>query len=105
MEFYDGKPLEDQEEEAKKANTPEAFSRLGDVHLARGRIEVALQRYRKAVSLAGDDPAVAPHRASLGDAYVYADQSISALREYRRAIRKSPRRAQPHFSMAELYRR
>ena len=77
----------------------------GDADQARGRIENALQSYRHALEHSSGEANGADKRASLGDAHVYADQSLSALREYRRAIRKSPRRAQPHFALAELYRR
>jgi tetratricopeptide (TPR) repeat protein len=77
----------------------------GDGHLSQGRIEQALERYRKAVVLTENGRDAADSRAVLGDAYVYADQTVSALRQYRRAIKHSPRRAAPHFSLAELYRR
>jgi tetratricopeptide (TPR) repeat protein len=83
----------------------QSAQRVGDAHLVHGRIEQALERDRKAVLLTQNGRDAADSRAVLGDAYVYADQTISALRQYRRAIRHSPRRAAPHFSLAELYRR
>jgi tetratricopeptide (TPR) repeat protein len=82
-----------------------SVQRLADSHLVHGRIEQALERYRKAVTLTTNGREAADSRSILGDAYVFADQTISALRQYRRAIRHSPRRAAPHFSLAELYRR
>ncbi len=104
-EFEDEHNVERREEEAAKAPTPENLQRVADAHLAQGRIETAIERYRKAVSLTDNGHAASETRGTLGDAYVYADQTVSALKQFRRAIRQSPRRAQPHFSLGELYRR
>src|SRR5579863_10423464 len=98
-EFEDEKSIEEREAKAEKEPSAEAFRQLGDAHLAKGRIELALERYRKAVSLTDNGHDAAETRAALGDAYVYADQAVNALRQYRRAIRNSPRRAAPHFSL------
>jgi Tfp pilus assembly protein PilF len=94
-----------QNDDTPPDTSPEACLRLGDANIARGKIEQALERYRKAVKLGKADPESSETRSTLGDAYVYADQTVNALRQYRRAVRTSPRRAAPHFSLAELYRR
>jgi len=104
-EFDNGQNFEETGAETGNEATPEAFQRLGDAQLAKGRIELALERYKKAVALTDNGHEAADSRSTLGDAYVYADQTVSALKQYRRAIKQSPRRAAPHFSLGELYRR
>jgi len=104
-EFDDEQNLERAEAEAKNKPTAAAYQRLGDAHLVKGRIEIALERYRKAITLTEDVHAAAESRSTLGDALIYADQPVSALRQFRRAVKQSPRRAAPHFSLGEFYRR
>src|SRR5256885_1537866 len=75
---------------------------LGDALIADGEFDAALKAYKAAVHLNGSN---VRGRMRLGDAYAYADDSLQAHRQYAQAIKLSPRRAEPHFSMAELLTR
>jgi hypothetical protein len=63
IDFEDDQNLPDREAEAKQAPTPEAFERLGDAHIAKGRIETAIARYRKAIALTSNGHIAADTRA------------------------------------------
>lgn len=76
-------------------------SRVADDEIASGRVNEALYHYREAVR--SDDNT--ENRVRLGDAYAYSGQGLNAFRQYRRAIKTSPRKAEPHFSLAELFHR
>jgi tetratricopeptide (TPR) repeat protein len=86
--------------------TAQALAELGEKRLDEGNIGEALDKYRDAVRTArktGEDES--DHRVNLGDAYAYSGQGVNAYRQYKRAIKLSPRKAEPHFSMGELYHR
>ena len=86
--------------------TAEALAQQGIRHLDEGNIGEALEKYRDAVRTArktGEDES--DQRVNLGDAYSYSGQGLNAYRQYKRAIKLSPRKAEPHFSMGELYHR
>jgi tetratricopeptide (TPR) repeat protein len=76
----------------------------GNHRLETGQINEALDSYRGAVRNAKekgeDDTSV---RVNLGDAYAYSGQGLNAFRQYKKAIKTSPRKAEPHFALAELY--
>lgn len=86
--------------------TAEVLAAQGEKRLDEGNIGEALDKYRGAVRAArktGEDES--DHRVNLGDAYAYSGQGLNAFRQYKRAIKLSPRKAEPHFSMGELYHR
>ncbi len=86
--------------------TPEAQAQRGEEQMSHGQIREALDSYRQAVRAAGEDnDSGSAHRVLLGDAYAYSGQALNAFRQYRRAIKIAPRKAEPHFSLAELYQR
>jgi Flp pilus assembly protein TadD len=68
----------------------------GDRCIETGNVESAIEHYRHAVRMESGDP---DRRTRLGDAYAYADLSVKAAKQYRKAIKTSPRRAAPHFSL------
>ena len=65
--------------------------------MANGQVNEALHHYREAVRSAGASAEGTDHRVTLGDAYAYSGQALNAFRQYRRAIKTSPRKAEPHF--------
>src|SRR5262249_14701366 len=73
----------------------------GDQENAQGHGNEAIRQYKRAARTSRDGA----HHTRLGDAYVYAEDSRKAVTHYRRAVKVSPRRAGPHFSLAELYKR
>ncbi len=86
--------------------TPEEHTRLGEKILGEGNVKEALENYREAVRLTragGEDDT--DSRVELGDAYAYSGQGLNAYRQYKRAIKQSPRKAEPYFSLGELYQR
>ncbi|MBB6051400.1 tetratricopeptide repeat protein [Armatimonas rosea] len=96
--------LSGDEDEAQP--TAQLLSEQGEKRLDEGNIGEALDKYRGAVRAArktGEDES--DHRVNLGDAYAYSGQGLNAFRQYKRAIKLSPRKAEPHFSMGELYHR
>ncbi|MCX6367199.1 MAG: tetratricopeptide repeat protein [Armatimonadetes bacterium] len=92
--------------EEKEEVSAEALAELGVKHLDEGNIGEALNKYRGAVRAARQTGAdESDQRVNLGDAYAYSGQGLNAYRQYKRAIKLSPRKAEPHFSMGELYHR
>ena len=92
-------------EAAEKPREPEtAYERqeLGDALCNEGRVRDAIVHYRKAVEMERGNPT---YHTRLGDAFAYSEMSIKAVAEYRKAMKISPRRAEPHYSLAEIYRR
>ena len=93
-------------EDDEVPKSAQALSELGEKRLDEGNIGDALDKYRGAVrasQVTGEDES--DHRTNLGDAYAYSGQGLNAYRQYKRAIKLSPRKAEPHFSMGELYHR
>jgi tetratricopeptide (TPR) repeat protein len=92
--------------ENEEVLSPEELSKLGDKRLDEGNLGDALEKYRGAVRIAREtNTDESDHRTTLGDAYAYSGQSVNAYRQYKRAIKMSPRLAEPHFSLGELYHR
>lgn len=94
-----------QEDDAKAPRArdlaEQAIKRLDE-----GNVGEALEKYRDAVRASrktGEDET--EQRVNLGDAYAYSGQGLNAYRQYKRAIKLSPRKAEPHFSLGELYHR
>lgn len=93
-------------EDTEAPKTPQDYLRQGEKILAEGNVNEALDRYREAVRLTratGQDDT--DTRVELGDAYAYSGQGLNAYRQYKRAIKQSPRKAEPYFSLGELYQR
>jgi tetratricopeptide (TPR) repeat protein len=93
-------------EESDAPKTPQDYLRQGEKILSEGNVNEALDRYREAVRLtraSGEDDT--DTRVELGDAYAYSGQGLNAYRQYKRAIKQSPRKAEPYFSLGELYQR
>src|SRR4051794_18557402 len=88
--------------EPEQSPTAEAFQSLGDDLAAQGRLQEAIESYKQAVRMEGDNP---DRHTRLGDAYVFAENSSQALTHYRRALQVNPHHADTHFSLAEVYRR
>jgi len=78
---------------------PNGNKRLADEHIANGHTHAAITRYKKAVHMSNNDPL---HRTELGDAYAFAELSSKAVEQYKRAIKKDPKSAEPYFGMAEI---
>src|SRR5947207_4590194 len=78
------------------------FQRLGDEQCAEGRLEAAIEHYKRALRMEGDNPV---HHTRLGDAYLFAENASQAIAHYRRALQVNPTHAETHSSLAELYRR
>src|SRR3954454_3877741 len=87
---------------AEGVTSASGFQALGDNLAAEGRLQEAINSYKHAIRLEGDNP---DHHARLGDAYLFAEDSGTALSHYRRALRVNPDHADTHFSLAEVYRR
>src|SRR5687768_7591992 len=81
--------------------TAAALQSLGDDLAAEGRLQEAIDSYKHAIRLEGDNP---DHHTRLGDAYLFAEDSGQALSHYRRALQVNPHHADTHFSLAEVYR-
>ena len=93
-------------EDEDSGPTAEALAERGIKHLDEGNIGEALSSYRDAVRAARKTGAdESDQRVNLGDAYAYSGQGLNAYRQYKRAIKLSPRKAEPHFSLGELYHR
>lgn len=92
-----------------RTNDAAALRAKADVHLKQGDVKGAIGRYRRVVDREAEAGAssdsVARAYTDLADAFAYADGAVSAIRHFRRAIKLNPRKAEPHFSMAEVYRR
>src|SRR3954451_19656424 len=78
------------------------FQSLGDALASEGRLQEAIDSYKHAVRLEGDNP---DYHTRLGDAYLFAEDSSQALSHYRRALQVNQHHADTHFSLAEVYRR
>jgi tetratricopeptide (TPR) repeat protein len=91
------------EDEEVLENTQD-YTAQGNHRLEHGQVNEALDSYREAVRNAkqkGEDDTTV--RVNLGDAYAYSGQGLNAFRQYKKAIKTSPRKAEPHFALAELY--
>src|SRR5437763_12104321 len=78
------------------------FQQLADRQCAEGRLDEAIENYKRAVRLEGDNPS---YHTRLGDAYLFAEMSGQARSHYRRAIQMNPEHGEAHFCLAEIYRR
>jgi tetratricopeptide (TPR) repeat protein len=70
--------------------------------------DAAIRRYRWLVekaAIAGKLQPLSRAHADLGDAYACADQTVKALRQFKRAIHICPKRAESHFALAEVHLR
>jgi len=82
--------------------------RAGEESLKVGDVNRAITRYKRLVDRVANgesEDSVARAHTDLGNAYAYAEETVSAVRQFHRAIRLSPKKAEPHFSLAEVYRR
>src|SRR5918997_1217176 len=70
--------------------TAAGFQTLGDNLAAEGRLQEAIESYKQAIRMEGDNP---DHHTRLGDAYVFAENSSQALTHYRRALQVNPHHA------------
>jgi tetratricopeptide (TPR) repeat protein len=82
--------------------TAAGFQELADDLCAEGRLDEAIEHYKRAIRLEGDDPS---RHTRLGDAYLFAEDSAQALSHYRRALALNPGHGETHFCLAEMYRR
>ncbi len=98
-EGHTPEPEERPEEPQREPETADGNKRLADQYIEKGRLNHAITRYKKAARME-DDPS---HRTDLGDAYAFAELPISAVTQYRKALKRDPKCPEPHFSLAEVY--
>ena len=95
-------PVDDFEEEEEEPPSAAAFQNRGDQCAAAGRLHEAIQLYKQAIRMEGDNPI---HHTRLGDACLYAEQSGQAISHYRRALQANPGHGEVALLPGELYRR
>jgi len=85
-----------------RADVPEDQGYLGDIYLARGREEQAMERYRFALKLNPDSARV---QIRLGTLYAGRKQVEQAAECFRAAVDLLPRSTVPLFNLGSLYLR
>ena len=89
---------ESREGGTKKTADPKWMPAHLETALRNGHGDAAIRRYLWLVERAtgsGNDDGIAKARTDLGDAYAYVEQSVNALRQFKRAIKVCPKRAEP----------
>lgn len=81
--------------------TADGNKEIADRYINNGHVHEAITRYKKAARMDN----TSGRRTDLGDAYAYAELSVNALKQYRRAIKSNPNDPEPYFSLAEVYGR
>ncbi|MHB1455567.1 MAG: tetratricopeptide repeat protein [Armatimonadota bacterium] len=94
------KPEKDVVEESRpEPKTADGNKKIADTYISNGRVHEAITRYKKAARMEDSSE----HRTDLGDAYSFAELSVKAIEQYRRAIKKNPADPEPYFGLAEVY--
>jgi tetratricopeptide (TPR) repeat protein len=94
------KPEKDVVEESRpEPKTADGNKKIADTYITNGRVHEAITRYKKAARMENSSE----HRTDLGDAYAFAELSVKAIEQYRRAIKVNPADPEPYFGLAEIY--
>ena len=80
----------------------EAFFRLADVYVQRGKLDLAQQVYQQALTL---DANLAPIYQGLGKVALLQNKSREALQHYQKALILAPYHAETYYNLALVHRR
>ncbi len=83
-------------------NTAEAFFRLADTYVQRGKLEAAAQTYQQARAL---DATLAPIYHGLGKVAFLQERFADAEKWYREALARDPYHVETHYTLALVYQR